>query len=511
MTIYFGRGITAESPGNAFTAAYDAAQLKQKQSKLADLLANAYGTQDQAQRQQYVQEAIRTDPQAGIGLAKLLQPAAQESFTLGPGAKRFGPDGRVIAEVPFAPKEPQQPEFDIRQIGNKLYYVPKSPMTGLPSTTPPISDSGNSPAADAGFQTLRDAVMWQESRGNPNAVSPKGAMGTMQTMPGTLRDPGFGVAPAADGSPQEMERVGTDYLRAMTEKYGPVGGLAAYNWGPGNWERALQAAGGDPQRALQMAPRETQQYVPSVLGRVGQGGGAGMGFGVEQNAGIPAGAIPIPGLPDAPGPFRARQYTPQEVKQMGLPAGAVAYTSEDGTPKIVSKPQAASGGGEKPIPVGALNKVLEAQDALGATQVISDIISKHAQRIKDNSLPFGPLAAAQAKARTFANMGTEADANFNEWEADKTKIVNESLRLNKGVQTEGDAQRAVKELMGANDRATAARALRRLADLNNRAVQLQRQKMQTIYSNYGRSPNGESAQQPQRPAASGGWKIEVVN
>lgn len=509
MTIYFGRGITAESPGSAFTAAYDAAQLKQKQSKLADLLANAYGTQDQAQRQRYVQDAIRTDPDAGMGLAKLLQTGTQEAFTLGPGSKRFGADGKVIAEVPFAPKEEKQTEYDIRQYGNRLYYVPKSPMVG--GQMPAAQVPGNSRAADAGFQTLRDAVMWQESRGNPNAVSPKGAMGTMQTMPGTLRDPGYGVAPAADGSPQEMERVGTDYLRAMTGKYGPIGGLAAYNWGPGNWERALQAAGGDPQRALQMAPQETQQYVPSVLGRVGQGGGAGAGFGMGQDVSLPAGAIPIPGLPDAPGPFRARQYTPQEVQQMGLPAGTLAYTSEDGTPKIVSKPQAASGGGEKPIPVGALNKVLEAQDALGATQVISDIISKHAQRIKDNSLPFGPLAAAQAKARTFANMGTEADANFNEWEADKTKIVNESLRLNKGVQTEGDAQRAVKELMGANDRATAARALRRLADLNNRAVQLQRQKMQTIYSNYGRSPNGESAQQPQRPAANGGWKIEVVN
>lgn len=107
MTIYFGRGITAESPGNAFTAAYDAAQLKQKQSKLAELLANAYGTQDDAQRQQYVQEAIRTDPQAGMGLAKLLQPTAQESYTLAPGSKRFGPDGRVIAEVPFAPASAQ--------------------------------------------------------------------------------------------------------------------------------------------------------------------------------------------------------------------------------------------------------------------------------------------------------------------------------------------------------------------------------------------------------------------
>lgn len=112
--------------------------------------------------------------------------------------------------------------------------------------------------------------MAQESGGNPNAVSPKGAIGTMQTMPGTLRDPGFGVAPARDNSPAEMERVGKDYLRQMIGRFGPEGGLAAYNWGPGNWERALAAAGGDVQRALASAPRETQNYVPGVQRRLSQ-------------------------------------------------------------------------------------------------------------------------------------------------------------------------------------------------------------------------------------------------
>lgn len=71
-----------------------------------------------------------------------------------------------------------------------------------------------------GFEQLASAVMAQESGGNPNAVSPKGAMGTMQTMPGTLRDPGFGVAPAKDNSPAEMQRVGVDYLRQMIGRYG---------------------------------------------------------------------------------------------------------------------------------------------------------------------------------------------------------------------------------------------------------------------------------------------------
>lgn len=93
---------------------------------------------------------------------------------------------------------------------------------------------------------LHSAIAGVESNNNPYAVSPRGAMGTMQTMPDTLRDPGYGVSPANGNSPQEQTRVGRDYADAMVQKYGPIGGLAAYNWGPGNWEAALSMAGGDP-------------------------------------------------------------------------------------------------------------------------------------------------------------------------------------------------------------------------------------------------------------------------
>lgn len=77
-------------------------------------------------------------------------------------------------------------------------------------------------------------VIHQESGGNPRAVSPKGAVGRMQTMPATLRDPGFGVAPAVDDSDEERERVGRDYLLAMIRRYPgrPDLALAAYNAGP---------------------------------------------------------------------------------------------------------------------------------------------------------------------------------------------------------------------------------------------------------------------------------------
>lgn len=118
---------------------------------------------------------------------------------------------------------------------------------------------------------LEQAVMHVESRGNPNAVSPKGARGTMQTMPETLLDPGYGVRPARDQSPAELERVGKDYLAAMLKQYGdPKLALAAYNWGPGNVDKAMKRHGGNVDAVIANSNPETRAYVPAVLGQLGQ-------------------------------------------------------------------------------------------------------------------------------------------------------------------------------------------------------------------------------------------------
>lgn len=106
-----------------------------------------------------------------------------------------------------------------------------------------------------------------ESGGNPSAVSPAGATGPMQTMPGTLQNPGFGIQPAKDNSPAEQARVGQQYLGAMMQKYNnnPIAAAAAYNWGPSNFDAAMQKTGGNVLAALAQAPKETQDYVQKVL------------------------------------------------------------------------------------------------------------------------------------------------------------------------------------------------------------------------------------------------------
>ena len=113
---------------------------------------------------------------------------------------------------------------------------------------------------------LLQHVLFKESRGQRYdkegklLTSSKGAMGEMQVMPSTARDPGFGVAPARSNDPDEIARVGRDVLSAMLNRYGdPKLAAIAYNWGPGNTDKWL-AAGADPSKL----PRETRGYIEGL-------------------------------------------------------------------------------------------------------------------------------------------------------------------------------------------------------------------------------------------------------
>lgn len=103
--------------------------------------------------------------------------------------------------------------------------------------------------------SLLEAVVWQESRWNPRAVSPVGARGLAQLMPGTARM--LGVNP--DDPAANLEG-GARYLREQLDTFSGnlEKALAAYNAGPGR----VRKAGGIP------AIRETQDYVTAILGRL---------------------------------------------------------------------------------------------------------------------------------------------------------------------------------------------------------------------------------------------------
>ena len=102
---------------------------------------------------------------------------------------------------------------------------------------------------------LLEAVVWQESRWNPGAISRAGAIGLAQLMPGTARD--LGVDPR---DPIQNLSGGARYLRQQLNRFdGNVEkALAAYNAGPGR----VMTAGGIP------SIPETQAYVRAIVARL---------------------------------------------------------------------------------------------------------------------------------------------------------------------------------------------------------------------------------------------------
>ena len=106
--------------------------------------------------------------------------------------------------------------------------------------------------------------------------SPKGAKGEMQVMDGTKTNPGYGVKPAKDNSPEELARVGRDYLGAMVKEYAgdPAKAWAAYNAGPGNLNAAIKKAEKQGGSWVDYVPKETQNYVAKNMTALLGGDGA---------------------------------------------------------------------------------------------------------------------------------------------------------------------------------------------------------------------------------------------
>ncbi len=167
---------------------------------------------------------------------------------------------------------------------------PLGAFTG-PAMQPTLVDQ---PASDDFMRRL----VKQESGGNPNAVSPAGAIGLTQVIPSTAMDPGYGVPTIFDLADEqgvdyssrtkdEAKRLlfnpdlnyqfGELYKNAMAERFGgdPALTAAAYNAGPG----AVEQYGGVPPFA------ETQNYVRALTGgapRTAAGGSGSMSGGSDS-------------------------------------------------------------------------------------------------------------------------------------------------------------------------------------------------------------------------------------
>ena len=115
-----------------------------------------------------------------------------------------------------------------------------------------IESAARAVALDAGFFAR---LLWRESLFDAGAVSPAGAQGIAQFMPGTAQLRGL----ADPFNPAEAIGASATYLEELRRRFGNLGlAAAAYNAGEARAERYLGGTGG--------LPGETRAYVLAITG-----------------------------------------------------------------------------------------------------------------------------------------------------------------------------------------------------------------------------------------------------
>lgn len=281
------------------------------------------------------------------------------------------------------------------------------------------------------------AVAMQESGGRHNVVSPAGAIGTFQLMPDTAKELGV--------DPHDLEqniRGGIQYLKQMYDRYGGNldRALYAYNWGPGNMDAYLQTGKGLDGRPM---PSETLNYVPGVRGRLSGGQQPAVAGGYGGGAGgmpmIPMQALALPGA--AGEAARAIFAAQQTQSQWDLKNALELNRLEQNSPRGEFLRNEGKRASQYMADLQAEAKA--AQDSISAYEAFESIMDRglktgFGQEVLDNV------------ARALDRMGIDTKAlNLNSVrDIDTlgnltTRAVMSALADQKGVQTEGDAQRAM--------------------------------------------------------------------
>ena len=199
----------------------------------------------------------------------------------------------------------------------------------------------------------------------------------------------------------------------------------------------------------------------------------------------------------------ARERIAGQSRRGGVP---IAVMGPDGKPMYVSPDQAI---GKQPwnkkedaarLPTSALKLQQEELDAISAASSLNADLGAVYGQVNTGALKLGPVENLSSKAKNWAGMSDPNSRNFASFNSTLERLRNESLRLNKGVQTEGDAQRAWNELLAnINDPEVVKQRLTEIQKLNERAANTRKMNIDAIRSNFGAEPLDTSRFESQPP------------
>ncbi len=134
---------------------------------------------------------------------------------------------------------------------------------------------------------------------------------------------------------------------------------------------------------------------------------------------------------------------------------------------------------DKPLP-SSLQKIEdEALQALSGAKTAVNEISTVQKNLESGELDLGPVRNIQSNILNFLGSSTPNSRAYSDFKRSLETSRNSILLLHKGVQTEGDAQRAMNQILeNKNDPDVVRAAMADLVNLNNQAMALQRARIQ---------------------------------
>jgi len=398
-----------------------------------------------------------------------------EQFTLSPGSARYDARGNVIAEQPFAP--------NYQKVGPGERLLEFGGRGGQASS--------GAPQAGGGFDAAVAGVLQREGgyNGSDGHSAAPVNFGINQKA-----NPDIDVRNLTQEGAKQIykqrywDAIGADQLppEAQAAVFD-----AAVNQGVGAAQQMWQAAGGDLQRFNQLRIeryRQTPGY--EQYGKVWESRVAETGGGQQQ--GQTGGARIV------------AQGAPKPVERWEDLPGGGQRNSVTGETKNVPQPK-----GSGRLSAAALNLQNTALDAIQSSTKINSLLERHEARIRAGKLNLNPVNNFFSTGVNMVGASTEASQNFASFRADLERLRNESLRLNKGVQTEGDSQRAWNELIAnINDEGVVKQRLEEIKGLNEQAAAYHADVVTQLREDSGLPPLDTSRFRSKPAAPAGGGRTQ---